>query len=90
MLTATLVSSQTFSPPLSFAHVGVSEVLLVAWGVFFVARRGDTTPTQKARNFSKAIQRGVQRDKRPIAKEGPSPPPGIASDAKDDGEQQLK
>lgn len=62
----------------------------MAWGVFFIARHGDTTPTQKARNFSKAIQRGVQRDKRPIAKEGPSPQPGIASDAKDDGEEQFK
>lgn len=35
----------------------VVEVLLLIWGVFFIATL-DTTPEQKARNFDKHIKKG--------------------------------
>ena len=62
--------------------------MLVVWAVFFIARRRDTTPKLKARNFTKAIQRGLPRGKRPMAKESPSPLPGAASRSEGGGAEQ--
>lgn len=59
------------------------EVLLLVWGVFFIATV-NATPEQQARNFDKPIQmgKGLMRMKRP------SPPPAVDSDAADGSEQQ--
>lgn len=70
-------------PTLLFTRPLRLEILLLAWGVFFIARHNDTTPKQKARNFVKAIRRGVQRsvqrDNRPVAIQGPSQASTVAS-----------
>lgn len=34
------------------------ELLVLAWGVFFITKSRDTEPTLKARNFAKVLQRG--------------------------------
>lgn len=71
------------SPTLLFTRPLFLEILLLAWGVFFIARHNDITPKQKARNFAKAIrkgvQRSVQREDRPVAIEGPSHASTVAS-----------
>lgn len=74
----TPVFNQHPCPVLLFTRPRLLEVLLLAWGVFFIARHNDSTPKQKARNFVKAIQRVVQGGVRPVAVEGPSPPSTVA------------
>lgn len=59
------------------------EVLLLIWGIFFIATR-DTTPEQRARNFVKPIQRG----KSLMGVKRSSPPPAVASDAAGGSEEQ--
>lgn len=60
-----------------------TEILLLAWGVFFIARQ-DSSPRQKARNFAvNAIQKG----KRPAGRQGSSTP-DVRSDLEHGGEQE--
>lgn len=63
------------------------EVLLLAWGICFIARYADATPNQKARNFTKAIKKGLQRDSDPVAMEGPSRQSSVASREQSNGGQ---
>lgn len=78
-----LSSTRPLALPCRFQPPRLVEVLLLIWGVFFIATV-NTTPEQKARNFDKPIQRGkdIMRMKRP------SPPPAEVSDAADTSEEQ--
>ena len=73
-------------PSLSSPHRLV-EVLLVAWGVFFITRHNDTGPKQVARDFAKAIKRCFERNNSSVNVAGPSPSSAVASRAESDGEE---
>lgn len=44
----------------SFCHRPASELLLVCWGLFFIATRPDREPKMKARNFTKSVAIGKE------------------------------
>eukprot|EP00752_Nemacystus_decipiens_P003200 g2961.t1 len=77
-----------------FGNVGgFWELLVLAWGVFFITRSRDTEPTLKARNFAKTLKRGGSlKRKRPkidsaaaeeSGRDGPRPPDWDSSDEDD-------
>lgn len=85
----TVLSGALPSPP------ALPELLVLAWGIFFITKSSDTEPTLKARNFVKVIQRGGGTKKRkrrkidPAAEEeaghGGARPPDWDSGSDDDG-----
>lgn len=95
---ATLDANTTHCPGFSTSTLAIRcllrvlaslEILLPAWGIILIASHNGTTPIQKTRHFCKAIRRGVQRNHRPVAVEGPSPSSAVASRAARDGEEHL-
>lgn len=40
------------------------ELLVLAWGVFFITKSRDTEPTLKARNFAKVLRRGDSKKRK--------------------------
>ena len=58
----------TFSRPARCSIVPhplyLPELLVLAWGVFFITKSRDTEPTLKARNFAKVLQRGGSKKRK--------------------------
>lgn len=78
-----LCTSQTAMTSLNLLNIPCpSEILLVVWGIFFVASR-DQSSTEKGRDFSQPIERGktiIGRKRRRTTTQTATTDPGVESD----------